>query len=474
MTRRFLFALGGSLLMGIAGVANANAIPSDSDLRTELEAVKAQLAELQAAQDDQWLEQRRVEEVKTLIRDVMADADTRASLLESGATAGHNGSGFFLSSDSGDFLMEVGGMIQVRHIYSDQDDDAGADDDNEFGVEISRAKIRFDGHIASPRLGYRIQLIADPGNNMASFDEIVISYEWADGVTLWLGEDKAPFLREEMTLPQNSLAVDRSYVNEIFTVGVAQGVGVVIEGGSLMDTPMTAHVMISDGADSGDGATSVNPSTQGAAAQTTADGTVLSDGNSSKLFDHDRSDFALTARIDLKLAGSWDQMADYSAGEGEDTGTFVGVAVHWEVGETGDSAANNDFLAWTIDGSMESNGWGLSASYVEVDTDVESGLQIGDIEASGYVLQASYTLPNSSLEPFVRWEQVDLDDINDNGEQEFLTFGVNHYLNGHNAKMTYDVVWAQNEVPQSDSVLGLQQDNGDDQIVLRAQLQLVF
>jgi hypothetical protein len=502
-----MFAFGGSLLMGIAGVAHADATPFDSDLRTELEAVKAQLAELKAAQDDQWLDQRRAEEVKTLIRDVLADADTRASLLENGMTAGHNGSRFFLASDNGGFLMEIGGMIQMRYIYSNQDrtpetdpdDDeivvTTVDDENEFGFEIARAKIRFDGHIADPRFQYRVQLIADPGNNTASWDEIVISYEWSDGVTLWIGEDKAPFLREEMTLPQHLLAVDRSYMNEVFTMGVVQGVGVVIDGDTVMDVPIMAHVMINDGYWSGDGATAVNPLTQSGSSQIPVDedGLPLVDdddftlnfgsSSSGKNFDRDRSDFAITARIDAKLAGDWGDMADYSSW-GDETAAFVGAAIHWEIGETGDSAFNNNFLTWTVDGSVECHGWGLAAAIVGHHTDLEHPNQVlaQDSDLYGYLVQGSYMIPNSSVEPFVRWEHLDFDNSlsdvfgNSYDDVDLLTFGANCYFNGHAAKATLDLVWALDALPLSSSQLGLQADDphGEDQIVLRAQLQLVF
>jgi len=63
---------------------------------------------------------------------------------------------------------------------------------------IRRAKLNFPGNVTDPRLGYAIQLAIDRSTNTATSDKIVISYGLSGGVTLWDGEDKAPFLREEL------------------------------------------------------------------------------------------------------------------------------------------------------------------------------------------------------------------------------------------------------------------------------------
>ena len=78
MTCKMFFAFGGALLMGIAGVATAET-QSEAQLKAELSAVQTRLAQLEAKQSNTWLSQRRTEEIKSLISDVLADADTRAS-----------------------------------------------------------------------------------------------------------------------------------------------------------------------------------------------------------------------------------------------------------------------------------------------------------------------------------------------------------------------------------------------------------
>jgi len=511
MRRRFFLALGGSLLIGIAGVARADATP---DLRAELDAVKAELDELRNANGTQWLNERRAEEVKTLIRDVLQDADTRASLLDSGMTAGHNGSRFFLASDDGGFLLEISGLIQMRHVASFQDqhpesevedvfgddvDVSFVDDEHEQGFELPRTKVRFDGHIADPRLHYVVQLFVGADNNTVIGDEIVISYELMDGIVVYGGEDKAPFLREEIIQPHHQLAADRTYVNEIFTQGVVQGVGVKIAGDTVFNAPVNVHVNVNDGGWSGDGGTRPHPLTQAGGSQIPVDdGDVfldhddflisLSSSNNNKLFDRDRSDFAVTARFDVKLMGDWGQMDDFTASESEDAGLLVGAAIHYEVGETGDSSFNNNLFTWTVDAAFECHGWNLFAAVVGLHTQLEHEDRVlaSELDWHGVVVQGGYLLPNTKIEPFVRWEYMDFDDFRPGlfssssvvsyDEANIFTIGANYYLNGHSAKFTVDVMWATDPLPLTASQISLQADdpNSDDQVVIRTQFQLMF
>lgn len=496
MRNRLLLAIGGSLLVGIAGVVYADATPSSEvSLRAEMAALRAELNQLKVQQDGAYLKQRRAEEFKTMVQDVMSDADTRASLLENGMTAGHNGENFFLASDDGGFRMEISGQVQIRHIsnFQDTDDDTdGAtaattgivvttdEDDSERGFEVHRAKIQFAGHIADPRLNYAIRLAVGHDDNDVSADRIVVSYALSDNLTLWGGEDKGPLLREELTSSAHQLAVERTLINEIFTVDYQQGVGLKWDA----DESLKVQAMISDGTHSGDGATAPNPLTQGGTSQTGVVGGAVALSNTSKAYDEDRSDIAITARADMKLEGAWSQQDDFTAGVGEDTAIFIGVGIHYEVGETGDSAFNNNFVSWTVDGSIESEGWNFYLAVMGMHTSLEDDAAIvgDDQDLFGMIVQGGYRIPDTQWEPFVRWEFLDSDDVfttaNDvpYGDTSIMTFGVNRYLHGHDAKLTFDVVYALDPSPLTDAGTGIQADdhNDDDQVVIRAQFQLLF
>jgi len=449
MMNNKLIALVGGLAIGLAGFAHAESTPSQTAMQSELTALKARLAELEAKQNDTWLNERRAEEVKSLVREVLSDADTRASLLANGMSAGHDGKHFFLASEDGSFVLNVGGQVQFRYIYNSRNLAGANVDENEFGFQLRRVKLFFSGHIGSPRITYSVGLQTDRNNETIFLDHAWFGYKLMDGVTVYAGEAKAPFLREETTSSKRQLAVERSLVNEFFTAGRVQGVWAKIE----LDDNTKLAIAITDGANSGE-------------------------AGGSKDFDQDNSDFALTIRIDTRLAGQWAQMKDFSAWSGEETAAFVGAAIHYEIVETGAGpTAIDEFVAWTIDGSIEYEGANLFAAVIGLHNNNIGG--VNDVDQFGFVLQGGFMLIPDKFEPFLRWEWIDPDTSH---QVNLITVGANYYLAKHNAKITTDLVWALNSLhgmmggPGRSTGLGLLSDsvNQTDQFALRAQFQLLF
>ena len=93
--------------------------PSVADLIKRIERLEDDKSQMQGEIDelrtelgDDWLTERRAEEIRNLVSDVLADADTRAS-MQDGMTAGWNGN-FFLASNDGRFRLQIDGMLQLR------------------------------------------------------------------------------------------------------------------------------------------------------------------------------------------------------------------------------------------------------------------------------------------------------------------------------------------------------------------------
>lgn len=458
----------------VQAATSSDAALSDTvrQLQTEIETLRAnnaamdqKLSRMESQSDESWLNQRRAEEVKALVHEVLADADTRASLMQDGMTAGHNGKHFFLASADGSFLLELSGQIQIRYIYNDREQGTSDIDEGEFGMQIRRTKIQFAGHIASPKLHYAVQLSVDRGDNSLSADRIVIGYDLTDDLYIWAGEDKAPFLREELTSSSRQLAVERSLINEVFTVDKAQGIGL-----TWSSDMFRVAGMIHDGAHSGDG--------DGSVPGDSVYGGLTTPSLSSKDFYEDNTDFAISGRVDVLIMGDWKQMNDFSSWSGEEMAVFLGAGLHYQAGESGTTAADDKVIVWTVDGSIEVDGLNLYIAYVGASTDVDTGT---DVEPWGLVVQGGYNIPLSngeSVEPFVRWEHLDTDSPSlTDDEIDLLTLGVNYYLNGHNAKLSVDTIYAFDSLPSSGfSGLGLLPDASgeEDQFVLRAQFQLLW
>jgi len=461
----------------IGSLVPAHAAEKDVDVVAELQALKAEVARLRAENGDSWLNQRRAEEVKSLVREVLSDADTRASLAGEGMTAGWK-KGFFLSDPEGKFLLEIGGQLQFRYIanFNNHTDGPGGegDDDEDEGFQVRRTKVAFEGHVEWGRKwDYKIVLAGDRESSSVGIEDFVIGTKIADGLKIKFGKFKLPFLREELTSSKRQLAVDRGVTTEFFTLDRSEQVQIQYQ-------PMDAVKLMlafSDGADE-------EFSTIGA----------------------DDVEFAVTARADIKLAGDWGQMKDYNAWEGEPFGAFIGAALHYQMGddENNDIGSNDgdaDYFAWTVDGSVETNGLSVDIAVMggHINVDDDNGFGFGDDGQSpffdrdfyGIKAQGGYFVIPKRLQPFVRfeWMTEDTDDgssSDDDDDALFLTAGANSYWNKAKAKATVDVVWwidgdglSSNPFGNGATSDGLGFSSGDDphsdgNLILRAQFQLVF
>jgi hypothetical protein len=431
--------------MGLSAPALADD-PQAAALQAQIESLQSQVQQLQQAQQAEqgnWLNEARATEVRGLIHEVLADASTRATLLQEGLSAGYDGD--FFMEDGENFRLEIDGQLQIRYVWNTVDGDD--DDDSEGGFTLRRTKVGFAGHIGSPEWSYDVVLAADRSGGDFSVEDFVIGWEINDAFEIEFGQFKLPFLREELLSSSRQLAVDRSSVTEYFTLDRGQGVQVSWDGG---DTPVRAAFMVSDGADS-----------------------------ESTDWDEDATDIAFTGRVDFMAAGDWGQAKDFNAYEGEEFGLFFGAAGHAEFGETGDAGGNDDIYLGTVDVLAElGGGVSVMGALNALFTDPEVG---DDVTDWGFLLQGGVFVVPDEVQLFARYEFIDVDDVD---EISLITAGVNYFINGHAQKFTLDAVYGldplfdtgRNFNDPASSGLGLRDDdNGDDgQLAIRAQLQLLF
>ncbi|MEE8156469.1 MAG: porin, partial [Phycisphaerales bacterium] len=204
----------------------ANEIPVSAretiaDLTARVADLERVVGHLRSGQDEPWLTTRRAAEIRGLVQDVLADADTRSSLLQDGLTAGWD-KGFFLGSADGNFLLKVQGQLQARFVYNTQD--KSDDDDDRWGFENRRTKLIFSGIVIDPSWQYRIQTSASRDGGGFRLQSAFIAKEFGDNWKLRIGQFKPPFMREEWVSSTRQLAAERSLVNEEFNQGRSQGV----------------------------------------------------------------------------------------------------------------------------------------------------------------------------------------------------------------------------------------------------------
>lgn len=391
----------GALVAGAALPAMA-----ETSQQSELAELRARVAQLEAKEQEGWLNERRAEEVKSLVREVLADADTRASLLQEGVMAGISDKGkIFLQSADGSFRLNVGGQIQFRWIFNYQDEDS-ADNSDTAGFQVRRTKLIFDGHIADPKLTYKIVLAGDREDGAVEVEDVIVGYKMDNGLSISFGKFKIPFLHEELVSSTKQLAVERGIVTEFFTLDRSEQVQL----GYSTDM-FKAAVSLNDGADE--------------------EFSTIGD---------DPVEIAIAGRVDVKLAGDWKQFDDYSSQPGDDMGIRVGAAAFYSAGEGdiagGSSPSDANYFAWTIDGQVEVGGLGVSGAFIGGHIDPDGDGE--DRDMFGASIQAGYAI-TKELEPFGRFEWLD-DDADATDDLIALTVGANYYFKGHNAKWTNDVV----------------------------------
>ena len=436
------------LTIGVWGALPARAQAVDdrvSAMQRELDELREQVQQLRARQQAPWLDERRAEEVKALIQEVLADADTRSSLLEDGATAYYD-NGFIIQDQTDNFLLKIGSYMQFRYLYSSAPQ---TDDDEEGGFQTRRLALMFSGYVGSPRISYFIMpTICRTDGNMR-LELGYVSYKLDDTWTLTGGQTKAPFGREWVTSAMLQPMVERSYVNSLFSSLYVQGVQATRQG---EDTRLTLAVH--------DGTWSWNQD-----------------------FDANRTDYALGARGEWKVYGNWGQFKD-TLGWAGDHGLMLGSAIEFDRGETGGGTATPDLLKYTGDVSLEGDGWNLYAAFTG--QHVESNGSVGILEADqwGLVLQGGVFIVPDKVDLYARYEWIDVDGVNfkqstgvttatSDDTAQILTVGTNYFLRGHRTKLSFDVVHAFDGLPVTDTGTGLRASDGPSTTV-RSQFMLSF
>ena len=394
------------------------------------------------------------DEVRAIVAEMLSDAETRSSLLQGGGSAGWD-DGFFIESGDGSFRLNIGALVQFRYVAS-FGDDLGGNVDNDFDGDFQTRTTRliFDGHIYDDWFfkvqGNFSESEATSGDSDLNLENAYVGYSFEDGGSLIVGQMKVPLLREELVDQGHQLAVDRSLTNEYFTAGYTQGVAYKWDSESFRWTAALT-----------DGANQRN-----------------SDLNSNGL---GNSDFSITWRGEFLLSGSWEQFDDFTSPMGSEDGFLIGVAGHYQTGP-GDTANDADIFAYTGDISYEGDGWNVFLAGMGRDIDPDTGADFHDY---GLVLHGGiYVTEDTEL--YGRYSHVFLDDDvlapGSEDENAAFTVGVNHYLHGHAAKLSVDVVYYLDEAIATpfggglgtDTTIGRLGDTDDGEVSIRAQMQLMF
>jgi hypothetical protein len=379
LTMSHLYLLGvATLTLTSAGFAGSD---TNADLQDRIDAaVEARIAELTVGTNNNWLNDARSDEIRGLVHDVLADADTRASLQGSGSNAGYN-DGFTVASSDGNWTLKMNGLLQTS--WSNVDD--ADDDDQGWGFDTGTTWMNFSGTIAGD-YSYDVRYNWAGTAIDAAGDEVATgNLEWAnasfavgDGWGFTMGTQKAATARISLIDDQNQLGInDEDYV-------VGNGVTLDYTGDQ-----MRAWIQL------------VNAGLDGGA--------------------NNDSQYAWNVRAEYMVEGNWGQFDQFTSADGGEAGTLIGFSY----GAVNSDGATDGDSNWTIDAQMQFGGSNLYVAYNESSDDD------GDDTDTLYVAYGIYL--NADWEAYVQYEDVSTDD------DPLWVIGVNNYWAGQNARWSTEL-----------------------------------
>jgi len=460
-------AVAGVVLSGAGAVGAAE--PSVEELKAQLEALNKKVEALETKQA------ASSPDAQATIDAVLRDAERRTHLMANGAdmSAGYD-NGFFIRMGDA-FVLKPGINFQFRNVVDYRANTSGAKDDEiENGFEIRRLQFLLEGTLFTKDLEYtfvwntnrdtNVQTVRDAagaavgtvdvrsGGNLF-LEDAYAKWMFSDQWGIKGGQFKDPVTHEKLVSDKRLVTVERSLLDSVLGGGYEERVqGVTgIFGGYRANQPLYAEIGVID---------SINS---------------LNTDYTKHGFD-----YGVAGRVEYKFMGDWKDYRDFTAKGTKGDLLVIGGGFDWS------QAGDGNSIVGTVDGQYESAaGLGVYGAVIFRQLDQELTGATDDQTDWGALIQVSYLL-NPAWEIFGRYDLVmfDVDRVFADGTSEDtfheITAGVCHYFGdngsaGHRLKMTTDINFLPNGAPGGFKGLGyLGDSNGDNEIVLRTQFQLLL
>jgi hypothetical protein len=423
-----------------------------------LDSLQGELDRVRAESSDDWLSNERAEQIRGLVQDVLADADTRASLQGNGATSGYN-KGFFIASADGNFKLTMNANMQFRFGWDHRDQPVGNPTETDlFGFTNQRTALIFKGHAFDPSITYFTQFMWAP-NYASSLLDGWIGKTLDGGWSVKAGKFRVPFTREMLVNYTQQLAVDCSLMNYYLGIGRSQGLQATYQGDDVRFTAAAFEAF----------------------EPITGDGRLGPWGNT-------YDSIAFAGRVDWLASGSWGDVKDYTAFSPSETSVLLGAAVAYATLDQsliGGNGQQHD-LRFTADATANFDGGSVAAAFVLANLgDDPLGNARERDTAMGFNVQGAMFL-SDDVQAYARYEWANSQYAGDD-DLSIVQVGVNYYLHGQNVKWTTDIGYSFNELPATyfnmvqgglnnvgSALTGWTQDGGDGQWLVRSQVQLAF
>jgi phosphate-selective porin len=170
----------------------------------------------------------------------------------------------------------------------------------------------------------------------------------------------------------------------------------------------------------------------------------------------------------LKLSGDYFYSRD-------EIGTNISPALNLRVGSDGSLSSYtltspDERNAWSVDGWLRFGPFDLIAEYLDESVDARRGPALQptfhDFDPHGWYVQGSYFIIPKKLQAVAKWEELEPDQVADDGIQSF-TGGLNYYIHGDAIKIMANYVHTWSDFRQAHPQFG---DDQFDEVILRMQV----
>lgn len=402
-----------------------------ADVRSDLAAMRAELAEIRRARRESWADGQRAAEIRALVADALADSGARTAWGGAGSgqlvTGYDEARGFFLGLDDGAWSIRAFGFGQVRFAWNDGFDAPARTpaSDDVWGMEIRRAQLFLTGNLGGPDLVWLIGLVAG---------------RWDDPCDLQVVREDPAVLDAQP--PQISY----------LTVTKQLGDGWFLQAGSIF-TPFTYESHLFSTAQTQMGECSMlewlftASFTTGASVGRNGDDVrwqaVIGDqvGGSPGTWDADTNQsVAAAGRVNWRLCGTWEQYALESSFPGQPFGAFVGVGGRLQNGRAQNPASADGLnpRAVTADLALMLGGANLILQGVWADQWISGGGTSWGALAQGGVFVAP------AVEAFASLGAADV-----GGTQSRINVGANWYIARQALKLTAMAIVPLSPIPSN-------------------------
>jgi hypothetical protein len=456
------------------------------DLRSRLDRLQALVdvqqqtidrleSKLNLATGTDW-DAARIEEVKKVVREVMSDAEFRESLYPDVMQVGYDG-GFYIKSSDEKFLLNISGVMQIRYTGTNRQTDnrrlVGRNKQDDIsGFEIEKLFLTFAGHIHTDKLTYRITVMGDTdlANQWTTYWAWV-NYEVVPEFQIRAGLMDLPQGRQLMAWDGKFLLIDRSMVEEAFSIG--EGIGVMAHG--TLAKRLTYMMGVYNGLRNPLDSPSLEQLDTNFAYAARLVGHILGQG-----IGYDETDLEFSKDPKLDVAASF----YYNDDNGDRNGPGLLYSIPDRIrsgrgigGNAISDATGTDYFGFGTDVAFRYRGFSATAEWFlrTVDGDSEFSdweLLTGRHDAThvqGGYIQAGYFIVPKKVEVAAR-----LGGIWDNSDDNVweYTFGVNYYpFSSHNFKIQADFTRISEASVTSDWINTIQNDEIN---MFRLQLQAAF